>query len=65
MTNDNNKRVYLTIGSCRCLDVQVCLDDEIVYDGLIEKAPEEIKQLKYSNIEVSNKMIFKVYSKLQ
>ena len=36
-----------------------------VYKGNIEDAPDEVKQLKYSKINISNELICEVYSQLQ
>ena len=49
----------------RLLDITVYLDNELVYNGMIEDAPEEIKKLKYSDIEVQGKVIYKAYSNMQ
>ena len=60
------KRTYLTIGSGRLLEIRVILDDEqIIYEGRIEDATEEIKQLKYSEIKMGNPMTYYVYTELQ
>ena len=61
----NKRRTYMQIGGSRLLDIQVYLDDNIIYDGAIENAPKEIKKLKYSDIKMENKLIYKVYSELQ
>lgn len=56
-------KCYLPIGSARLLDIKVILDDEqVIYSGMVEDAPMEIKQLKYSKVENGSKMIFYVYS---
>ena len=60
-----NKRVYMQIGLARLLDTSVYLDNELVYDGMIEDAPEEIKRLKYSEVELQGKVIYKAYSDMQ
>lgn len=65
MENESKKRIYMQIGGSRLLDVQVYLDNNMVYDGVVENAPDEIKKLKYSEIQMSNKLIYKVYSELQ
>lgn len=59
------KRTYGEIGLGRLLDITVYLDNELVYNGMIEDAPEEIKKLKYSDIEVQGKVIYKAYSNMQ
>ena len=61
----DQKRVYGQIGLGRLLDICVYLDNELIYDGMIEEAPDEIKKLKYSEIEVQGKVIYKVYSNMQ
>ena len=53
------------IGLGRLLDIGVYLDNKLIYDGMIEEAPDEIKKLKYSEIEVQGKVIYKVYSDMQ
>ena len=65
MLDSNEKKVYMQIGLGRLLDIQVILDGNLVYDGMVEDAPEEIKRLKYSNVENSGaKFIYYVYSEL-
>ena len=61
----DNKRVYGQIGLGRLLDITVYLDNELVYDGMIEDAPEEIKKLKYSEIELQGKVVYRAYSNMQ
>lgn len=61
----DKKRVYGQIGLGRLLDIGVYLDNKLIYDGMIEEAPDEIKKLKYSEIEVQGKVIYKVYSDMQ
>ena len=61
----SNKRVYGQIGLGRLLDISVYLDNELIYDGMIEDAPDEIRKLKYSEIEVRGKVVYKVYSDMQ
>ncbi|MBE5820158.1 MAG: hypothetical protein E7310_05040 [Clostridiales bacterium] len=56
------RRAYLTIGSGRLLDIRVIWEDtEMLYEGMVENAPEEIKNLRYSKIENADKMVFYVY----
>lgn len=61
----DKKRVYGQIGLGRLLDICVYLDNKLIYDGMIEEATDEIKKLKYSEIEVQGKVIYKVYSDMQ
>lgn len=60
---DTNRKAYLTISSSRLLDIRVIWEDnEILYEGMVEEAPQEIKNLRYSKIENADKMVFYVYS---
>lgn len=61
----DKKRVYGQIGLVRLLDISVYLDNGLVYNGMSEDAPEDIKKLKYSEIEVHGKVIYKAYTDLQ
>ena len=54
----DKKRVYGQIGLGRLLDISVYLDNELVYNGMSEDAPEDIKKLKYSEIEVHGKVLY-------
>ena len=62
---ENSKKTYMQIGLGRLLDIIVYLDDKLIYEGMVENAPENVKRLKYSEIEVQGKIIYKVYSNLQ
>lgn len=64
MAVENEKKVYTTIGSGRLLDIKVILDGQEVYNGMVEDAPNEIKQLKYSKVDVGSKLTYYVYSEL-
>ncbi len=64
MGTDNGKRVYAAIGSGRLLDIKVILDGQEVYSGMVEDAPNEIKQLKYSKVDMDSKITYHVYSEL-
>lgn len=35
-----------------------------VYEGMIENAPNQIKKLKYSKVEIGSKITYYVYSEL-
>jgi hypothetical protein len=61
---ENNRKTYMQIGLGRLLDIRVLLDNEIIYEGMVEDAPQEIKDLKYSEIEIQDKFIYKVYSNM-
>lgn len=60
---NQERRAYLTIGSGRLLDIRVIWEDkDVLYEGMIENAPQEIKNLRYSKVENADKMVFYVYS---
>lgn len=65
MENSENMRTYLPIEACRLLNIRVILDGENVYEGMVDDAPEEIRKLKYSKVEIGDKNTFYVFSKLQ
>ena len=57
------RKVYNEIGLSRLLDIRVIKDDaETLYEGMVEDAPEDIKLLKYSKIQTTDKVNFYVYS---
>lgn len=58
-----DRKVYMEIGTSRLLDIRVIKDDlETLYEGMVEAAPDEIKMLKYSKIQTTDKVNFYVYS---
>jgi len=59
-----NKRTYLAIGDGRLLNIRVILDEKCVYEGMVEDAPETIKRLKYSEIQMGNPVTYIAYTKL-
>lgn len=59
-----NKRTYLAIGDGRLLNIRVILDEKCVYEGMVEDAPETIKRLRYSEIQIGNPVTYIVYTKL-
>ena len=53
----------MTIGSVRALDIRVIFEDtEILYEGAVEDAQEEIKRLRHSKVKNSDKMNCCVYN---
>lgn len=59
-------KVYNEIGLSRLLNIRVIKDDtETLYEGMVEDAPEEIKQLKYSKIQTTDRVNFYVYGEMQ
>ena len=59
------ERIYMPIGGARLIDIKVILDNEQVYEGMVEDAPDEVKKLKYSNVEMGNKITYYAHSELQ
>ena len=52
-------KVYDNIGSLRLLNIKVIMDDkDTIYEGMVEDAPEEVKKLKYSKIEIDSGTTF-------
>lgn len=63
-TNNEKRKVYVSIGSGRLLNIKVILDDNPtpIYEGMVEDAPEEIRNLKYSKVDVASQITYYVYS---
>lgn len=62
----NKKDVYYPIGAGRLLNIIVIVDGKEEYKGKVEDAPENIRNLKYSNIELcGTTTIYYVKSELQ
>lgn len=54
---------YGRIGGFRLLDIKVVFNDnDILYEGRSDDAPNEIKQLRYSKVEMQNPIILYVYN---
>lgn len=64
MENTENRRNYLPIGESRLLNIKVIVDGNLVYEGMIEDAPYEIKTMKYYKIEMENPIVYYVDSSL-
>ncbi len=55
-------KYYDNIGSLRLLNVRVYLNDnEVIYEGMIEDAPDEIKKYVYSKIMIDDEGITNLY----
>ncbi len=55
-------KTYGSISSMRLLDIRVILNDtETIYEGMTEDLPSHIKEMKYSKIEMTDKMELYVY----
>ena len=59
---EQKNRNYLSIGDGRLLNIKVILDDNQVYEEMVENTPDEIKQLKHSEIKMGNLITYIVYS---
>ena len=56
-------KVYQKIGTSRLLDIEVILDEnDVLYRGMVEDAPQQIKEMWYSKIDVGTPMKYYVYS---
>ena len=55
---------FIEVGNIRREHILVYVDDKLNYEGEAENAPDEIKKMKYSKINVkSGKIEVYVYSK--
>jgi hypothetical protein len=55
-------RTYGKIENFRLLDVKVFVDDVLKYEGRVEDAPDDIKELYYSKVITSHPIQIYVYS---
>ena len=51
---------YGAIGDCRLLNIKVIRNDEVIYSGRVEDAPEEIRKLNYCKVEGGDPVVFYV-----
>lgn len=49
--------MYLRIGDLKLLKIKVKKDGEIIYDGMVEDAPEEIKNTNYESATFDSEYI--------
>ena len=54
LVEETNEKLYGPIGIARLLDIEVYHDGILKYNGLVDDAPEEIKNLKYKSINIVN-----------
>ena len=55
------EKLYQPIGLCRLLDIEVYEEDKLIYSGMVEDAPEDIKARCYKSVAIENdKIIYKV-----
>ena len=60
-------KLYDNIGSIRLLNIRVYLDGtNVIYEGMVEDAPDDVKERRYSKIMIDDDGITNlyVYSKL-
>ena len=49
------------IGEMRNLDIKVIADEkEVIYEGRVEEAPKEIREMKYDRVETGSTMVFHI-----
>lgn len=60
-----NGKNFNKVGSARLLNIQVILDNKLIYDGSSEETPKDIKDLYYYKTDIKdNKFIFYVDSEM-
>ena len=48
-------KLYDNIGSLRLMNIKVIKDNkDILYEGMVENAPDDIKKLRYAKIEIDS-----------
>lgn len=58
-------RKYSKIRSMRLLNIKVIIDDkEVIYEGTVDDAPDNILEMYYSKLIVSNPLELYVYSEV-
>ena len=50
----------MRIGMCRLLNIKVVRDGETLYEGMVDDAPDDIKNLEYKAIESGSPIVFQV-----
>ena len=54
---------YGVIGDFRLLDIKVINNNvDVIYEGMVENAPDEIKHMKYTKIEMDSPIRLYVYN---
>ena len=60
-----DRKIYGPIALARHLDIIVILDEnKTIYEGNVDEAPEEVRKLKYSKVEMEKPIKYYVYSEL-
>lgn len=55
------EKLYGPIENGRLLEIEVYENNNLLYEGMVESAPDEIKGKMYKNVElIGNKAIYKV-----
>ena len=58
-----DRKIYGPIALARHLDIIVILDEnKTIYEGNVDEAPEEVRKLKYSKVEMEKPIKYYVYS---
>ncbi len=58
-----DRKIYGPIALARHLDIIVILDEnKTIYEGNVDDAPEEVRKLKYSKVEMEKPIKYYVYS---
>ena len=52
--------MWLKISSLRCIDVKIQKDGEILYEGNVDNAPEDLKDLYYKSISGAYPIVIEV-----
>ena len=51
----------MKINTCRTLNIKVVNENgEELYSGMVEDAPEEIKNMEYTKVDTGNQIVFYV-----
>lgn len=48
------EKLYGPIGIARLLDIEVYKNGNLLFDGIVDNAPEEIKKLCYKKVKLTN-----------
>ena len=51
---ETNEKLYGPIGIARLLNIEVYENGNLKFNGLVDEAPEEIRNLKYKSINIVN-----------
>ncbi len=52
--------MFLKVSSLRCLDVKIIKDGELLFEGNVDDAPEELRALDYKTISGAYPVIVEV-----